>query len=403
MEITSGVRQTAIKCVVYGPEGVGKSTFASLAPNPLWCDVEDSTAFMNVRRLPKPNSLQAIIEEIQYVKANLHVCDTFVLDTADWAEKLCHQYICAANNKRSIEDFGYGKGFTMAYEVFGRLLNALDELIGCGINVIVTAHAAMRRVELPDEDGSYDRWELKLCNSQKCSVAGMLKEWADIVLFANYKTYVIKKDSKDKNGKAKGGQQRVMYTTHHACWDAKNRHGLADELPFDFGQVAHLFLAKSAAQDVKKALAQNAVACKTPHQSAAPTASPQGEAFGMCKPEMPEKATEGRPYSEGAVSELGAEAMLRATDGAEAASSDDRYAKVYPFDEVLPDGIIAPLADLMRMHSVMQAELQGVVAQKGYFPADVPVASYPQDFQNFLTTVWPQVLDIIKTNRTKEN
>ena len=33
-----------------------------------------------------------------------------------------------------------------------------------------------------------------------------------------------------------------MYTTHHACWDAKNRFDLPDELELSFKPIAHLFL-----------------------------------------------------------------------------------------------------------------------------------------------------------------
>jgi hypothetical protein len=53
-EITSGINDKPLKVVVYGPEGIGKSTFAAQFPEPLFIDTEGSTDFMNVRRLPKP-------------------------------------------------------------------------------------------------------------------------------------------------------------------------------------------------------------------------------------------------------------------------------------------------------------------------------------------------------------
>ena len=81
--------------------------------------------------------------------------------------------------------------------------------------------------------------------------APLLKEWADVILFGNYKTYVIE-DSKTKSKKAQGGNKRVMYATHHACWDAKNRHGLPDEMPFEIDQIAHLLKAEPAAEEPKK-------------------------------------------------------------------------------------------------------------------------------------------------------
>ena len=43
MNITRGVIKKAQKVIVYGPEGIGKSTFASKFPDPLFIDTEGST------------------------------------------------------------------------------------------------------------------------------------------------------------------------------------------------------------------------------------------------------------------------------------------------------------------------------------------------------------------------
>ena len=244
MQIITGVMPKATKVVLYGPEGIGKTSFAAKAPNPLFIDTEGSTTRLNVRRLPAPQSFAMVLEQVQWVLYNPQVCGTLVLDTADWAQRLCTDAVCARLKIGGIEDLGYGKGYSYVYEDFGKLLNLLDQVIDRGINVIITAHAAMRKFEQPDELGSYDRWELKLNNSQKCSIAGMVKEWADMVLFANYETIVVKNEN--KKGKAQGGQ-RVMYTAHHPCWDAKNRFNLPEKLPFEYEKVAHCFLQPAAA------------------------------------------------------------------------------------------------------------------------------------------------------------
>ena len=366
MQITSGRLQKPIKCVLYGPEGIGKSTFAAMAPFPLFCDVEDSTAHMDVRRLPKATSYQMVLDEINYVKANPHLCDTFVMDTADWAERLCRENVCAKNGKTGIEDFGYGKGYSYVYEDFGRLLNALDELLPLGINVIVNAHAVMRKFEQPDEMGAYDRWELKLISSQKCSIANMLKEWADLVLFANYETIVVK-NNETKKHKAQGGQ-RVMYTTHHPCWDAKNRFGLPEKLPFDFRQVAGLFVCKSAAVPDGETVSGG-------QQAAAP-------------------ATEEEDIQSAAASNYSTESG-KAEEFPVISEKDE----VFPFDVEVPPSVYKPLADLMRQHAVSVRELQYAVYVAGRFPADTPITVYPMDFQMYLTTVWNKVLAVVEDNR----
>lgn len=104
LNISKGIVLRPQKVVVYGPEGIGKSTFASHFPDPLFLDIEDSTSQLDVKRIPDINSwamLMGIIEEVTKEKP----CKTFVIDTVDWAEKLCIQYVCAQAKKSSIEDF----------------------------------------------------------------------------------------------------------------------------------------------------------------------------------------------------------------------------------------------------------------------------------------------------------
>ena len=232
--ITKGKVETAKKVVIYGPEGIGKSTLASCFPDPVFIDTEGSTKELDVARYPTPSAWADIINCVKDCAQNAP-CRTIVIDTADWAEMLCIKYTCAKCNVNGIEDVGYGKGYVYLSENFNELLKACDKCIDRGINVVFTAHAFMRKFEQPDELGAYDRWEMKLTKKD----APMLKEWADMVLFCNYKTNVIT-DQTTKSKKATGGS-RVMYAAHHPCWDAKNRYGLPDSMPMSFDEIAHLF------------------------------------------------------------------------------------------------------------------------------------------------------------------
>lgn len=231
LNITRGKIAKAQKVVIYGPEGIGKTTFASQFPDPLFIDTEGGTNQLDVARIdPAPQSWNELLGLIDTVKTE-RPCKTLVLDTADWAEMLCIEHICIKNKWDSIETPGYGAGYTALKEEFGKLLNKLSDLIEAGINVVLTAHAMMRKFDRPDEASSYDRWELKL----QRKTAPLLKEWADALLFVNYKVTVenVDKGMGQKAGKARGGK-RVMYVEHHPCWDAKNRYGLSGELEFDF-------------------------------------------------------------------------------------------------------------------------------------------------------------------------
>lgn len=232
--ITKGKVESAKKVVIYGPEGIGKSTLASRFPDPVFVDTEGSTKELDVARYPAPMSWNDIITAVEDCAAEAP-CKTLVIDTADWAEQFCIKAVCQKNGVGGIEDFGYGKGYVYLAEEFSKLLKACDKCIESGINVVFTAHAMMRKFEQPDEMGAYDRWEMKLTKKD----APTLKEWADMVLFCNYKTDVIT-DQNTKSKKATGGR-RVMYASHHPCWDAKNRYSLPDQMEMSFDGIAHLF------------------------------------------------------------------------------------------------------------------------------------------------------------------
>jgi hypothetical protein len=232
--IQTGKIETAKKVVIYGPEGIGKSTLASKFPRPIFIDCEGSTNELDVSRYPAPLTWNEILAFIDDAVEN-HTCDTLIIDTADWCEQFCTNYTCDKLNVKNIEDIGYGKGYQYLTQNFTELLKRCDVLITNGINVVFTAHAQMRKFEQPDEMGAYDRWEMKLSKRN----APLLKEWADLVLFCNYKTTVIT-DQKSNSKKATGGT-RKMFTTHHPCWDAKNRYGLPEVMDMDFEGIAHLF------------------------------------------------------------------------------------------------------------------------------------------------------------------
>ena len=355
MNITKGKIQSAQKVVIYGPEGIGKSTFAAQFPNPLFIDTEGSTKNMDVARMDKPTSWTMLKNQIDYVKNN-NVCETLVIDTMDWAEQLCIDDICAQHSKKGIEDFGYGNGYVYEKEEFGRFLNSLEELIERGINIVLTAHAQLRKFSQPDEFGEYDRWELKLGKKTGSQISPLVKEWADMVLFANYKTVAVATDDKGKKFKAQGGT-RVMYTQHHPCWDAKNRHGLNDGIPFEYAQIAHIFMtAPNVNQSVQTTV------------NTTPTNPPQ------IQPSIDE--------------------MVDNTTSQQTAPIQTEPAVN------IPDNIPKALADLMRANNVDEKEIRLAVSQKKYYPFDTPITNYDPGFiDGCLVGAWNGVFNIIMDNR----
>ncbi len=241
LNITTGKEQRPLKVVIYGPEGIGKSTFASQFPSPIFIDTEGGTSNLDIRRIKCNKSWNELISIVNEIITTPNICKTLVIDTADWSEILCINSVCEKYRKSNIEDFGFGKGYVYLQDEYSKLLSLLDKVIDAGINVVVTAHAKLRKFELPEEQGAFDRYEMKLTKQ----VAPLLKEWCDTLLFCNYKIYVVTTENNSK--KAQGGK-RVLYTTHNPTYDAKNRFNLAEELELDFASVAHLFAAQAQTQ-----------------------------------------------------------------------------------------------------------------------------------------------------------
>jgi len=402
MEITRGKIAGAQKVVIYGPEGIGKSTFAAQFPDPVFIDTEGSTKHMDVARLPKPTSWTMLLEQIKYIKSHPDTCKTLIIDTADWAEQLCITHICSKAGLSGLEEWGWGKGYTYLAEEWGRFLNALTEVIDAGINVTVSAHAKMRKFEQPDETGAYDRWELKMART----TAPLLKEWADMVLFANYKTLVVNVDNqgatKGKN-KAQGGK-RVMHAAHHPCWDAKNRHGLPDEMPFEYKQIAHCIPGKATAQ-VAISKMETVAAPEPPKEKKAPAKDsirywhhPESECVFMTN-------------TEAEAAEYAAEGHCVEVDKAQYEQLKSKYESAPPIqEEAPPPPDIAPpddlgdvpqaLADLMRHDGATIQEVQAAVTSKGYYPDNTPIKNYDPGFiQGVLIGAWPQVFGMIKELR----
>ena len=361
MKITKGKRARAQKVVIYGTEGIGKSSLASQFPEPLFIDTEGSTDNMDVARLDKPTSWIMLNNQIAFIKANPTVCKTLVIDTIDWAESLCVENLCAMHGKKGIEDFNYGNGYVYAKEEMGRFLNKLQDLIEIGINVVLTAHAQIRKFELPDEMGSYDKYELKLGKKTSSQTAPLVKEWADLLLFCNYKTYLI---SQEKSTKKKAqGNQRVMYTEHNPAWDAKNRHGLPSELPLDYNSISHIFKTEEK-EEVKKT-----VQTEFKDEKKEQLQFEQPKYNGDLEAPKIEKTQEEK-------------IMDNFGDIVKEVENTPVEELVDPFI-VKPDYIPQPLWDLMQQDNITEEDIKLVTESKGYFPKGTPMSVYNE--QGYLT------------------
>lgn len=247
MKISSGIKARPVKTCIYGVEGIGKSTFASQFPSPLFIDLDNGTSQLNVDRVTDVGGWEELKEIVDSFgdSNDFSGYKTLVIDTADAAASLCERYVIAkkAPGKTSIEEIPYGKGYKMLAEEFSVFLCKLEALILKGKNVVVLAHAILRSVNDPELNAPYDHWEMKLPGMSTNKLAPLIKEWSDILLFAFYDISVVKVNTKNK---ARGGK-RMMRANHSPFADAKNRFNLPDVIPMEYKQIAKLIPSDTSA------------------------------------------------------------------------------------------------------------------------------------------------------------
>jgi hypothetical protein len=227
------------RILIYGPQKIGKSSFGALADRPVFIQTEDGLDAINVDAFPLSRSFKEVMGNLQQLATEPHDFKTVVIDSLDWMEPLVHAHLVQErpfNDKgkkvESIEDYGYGKGYVLALDVFREYLDILNYLRDeKGMTVIQIAHAQIKKFENPETD-IYDRFEIKLNKS----AAALVMEHSDIILFANYFVGVKKEEkamNKEGRKRAVGTGERILYTEERPAFMAGNRYSLPAEIPFD--------------------------------------------------------------------------------------------------------------------------------------------------------------------------
>jgi hypothetical protein len=222
--------------MVYGPEGIGKSTLGAKSDNPIFISPEGGTDQLTdaygkpVKSLSDVNTWDDVVNSLNLLMAEKHDFKTLVLDSADWIEKLAHQKIIGESGKDIIRaNGGYGSGYRQAETMHKGLIEQLAQLREKrNMNIVIIAHTHVRPVKDPEMLEQYDSFEIK-CHE---FVSSLYREWVDGLFFVRFNTFV----KTDDTGKSKAltDGARTLYTVKRPAFQAKNRYGMPESLPFTF-------------------------------------------------------------------------------------------------------------------------------------------------------------------------
>lgn len=226
------------RMVIYGPEGIGKTTFGASAPAPIFLPTEDGTDAVKVDAFPLLKTYAELEDALSVLAKEDHDFQTVVLDSADWAERLICNQVAADYRLPAFDvtakELSYGRGWRAAGDYMVRLMDGFDYLRNeKGMGIIILAHAQVKRFDDPTTD-SYDRYIPDL-NKE---LGAPLSEWADLIGFANEKVAVKEEKvgfNTKKRGMGKG--ERVLYTQRRPGFNAKSRWAIPDQLPFEYEAV----------------------------------------------------------------------------------------------------------------------------------------------------------------------
>ena len=222
------------KIVLYGGAGIGKTSFASGMNAPIFALTEDGMGKIQCDHFPVAKDYDTFVNNLKTLLENETSYRTLAVDSLDWLEPLIWEKVCQEHGKKSIEEFGYGRGYVEALKQWREYIDVLNRLRDeKSMTIIQIAHNQIKRFESPEIE-AYDRHELKLHRK----AGDLILEHSDCCFFANFKLGTVKTQGKGGQTNTKAVQgDRVIYTQAKPAFLAKNRYGLPEEMPFDWESI----------------------------------------------------------------------------------------------------------------------------------------------------------------------
>jgi len=236
--ITSGALNVPLKGVIYGENGIGKTTFCSHAENPIIFDLEGNTTLIETvktrQNIEDFEQLEFFLDEL--IKNDIRrfgkPIKTIVIDSLDKLEIFATEHIKKTyeNNPKALD---YGRGSAYVLGLFESILSKLDRLHSeKNMNILLIAHNEVDKEPDP-RFPSYDKHVLRLAKGPR----KLIGDWAYFVLFAAKDIFFQAPEDMGfgkKKVKAHEKSYRRLYTTESAIYYAKNGYNLPPQISLEW-------------------------------------------------------------------------------------------------------------------------------------------------------------------------
>lgn len=226
------------RILIYGPEKTGKTSLATEFPAPVFIQTEDGAGALDFDTFGLLTSFAEVQAAIGQLYDGPHEFQTVVIDSLSALEPLIWAAVCEQGDekgKRSrIEDFGWGKGYKYAVDLWHELMEGIEALRKhCRMNVVLIAHSTTERFDDP-ETVSYTRYDIDL-HEKACDY---IKREVDAILLV--KPDVAVKTEDTGFGKARaigaGGRQVWIHATSRPAYVAGNRYHMPEKILYEPGK-----------------------------------------------------------------------------------------------------------------------------------------------------------------------
>lgn len=225
------------RIVIYGPNGVGKSSFANLFPSPLFIDIEKNLAHIqSITHEDIGGTFGSFTEFLQFIKAleSSPKLDfkTLILDSLHTFEtKIIRPQICLEEGVDCVEAIAWGKGTGKITQCWSQAFAALERIsLSKNMTIILIGHDCLDKVTDTDKNITYP-YKRPLINEK--SVQNLLN-WSTCVLYLNYNFNVSKHVGDNSLGIPKEKGVSLIYASPDAGFIAKNQYGITHPLPLNF-------------------------------------------------------------------------------------------------------------------------------------------------------------------------